>query len=281
MSIEKLLFEKLEGHFVEKVFPKGVKVKVAPQALLKSISHNFELDLHVVEQASYSAGAVPERYIRNLNTFSQVEQAKLFSSKVAMVGLGGLGGHMLESLARAGVGHIVACDGDIFEPSNLNRQFLSSESTLLMKKSAAAVELVKNVNPAVSFEVESQFLEGDQFDKFISGADIVVDCLGGLQHRSQLKDAASRNNIPLVTACVAGWAGIVATVYPGDASPADFFGDNDGLEETLGTPIPAISTAVGIQSAEILKILSGKGAGLAGKALMFDLSGMIFDTVTL
>ncbi|WP_031479765.1 HesA/MoeB/ThiF family protein [Maridesulfovibrio frigidus] len=281
MNTEKQLYEKLEGNFIEKVFPKGMTVKVAPQSLLKAISIDLELDMHVVEQAAYSAGAVPERYVRNLTTFTQEEQAKLFSSKVAMVGLGGLGGHMLESLARAGVGHIVACDGDIFEPSNLNRQFLSSESTLLMKKSAAAAELVKNVNPAVLFEVESQFLEGGQFDEFVSDSDIVVDCLGGLKHRSQLKDAAFRNNIPLVTACVAGWAGIVATVYPGDTSPADFFGDNNGLEEALGTPIPAISTAVGVQSAEILKILSGKGAGLAGKALMFDLSGMIFDTVTL
>lgn len=60
-----------------------------------------------------------------------------------------------------------------------------------------------------------------------------------------------------------------------------FFGSNNGLEEELGTPIPAIATAVGIQSGEILKVLSGKGASLVGKALMFDLSKVYFDTVAI
>ncbi|SDK85508.1 Molybdopterin or thiamine biosynthesis adenylyltransferase [Maridesulfovibrio ferrireducens] len=281
MSLEKDISEKFEGKYTEKIFSPEHSVKIAPLAVSKSISIELGLDQNYVERVAFKQGAVPERYARNLTTFSQKEQEKLFTSKVAVVGLGGLGGHLLESLARAGVGHIVACDGDVFEASNLNRQLLATENTLGQSKADAAYELIRKVNPAVFLDVKSEYLEAEQFEGFIKGADVVVDCLGGLKHRGQLKDAAAKLGIPLVTASVAGWAGIVSTVYPGDPSPSDFFGNNNGLEELLGTPVSAISTAVGVQSAEVLKILSGKGAGLTGKAFMFDLAGLYFDVVTL
>lgn len=281
MSFERDILDRFKDKLTEKEFSPDLKVKVAPLAVSKAVSIELGLDQNYVERIILKHGAMPERYSRNMTTFSQSEQEKLFASKAAVVGLGGLGGHLLDSLARSGVGHIVACDGDIFEPSNLNRQLLSTEGSLGQSKAETAYELIRIVNPAVFLDVKAEFLEGEGFDDFIKGADVVVDCLGGLEHRVQLKDSAAKLGIPLVTASVAGMAGIVSTVYPGDTSPADFFGDKKGFEEILGTPISAILTAVGVQSAEVLKILSGKGAGLAGKAFMFDLSALYFDVVTL
>jgi molybdopterin/thiamine biosynthesis adenylyltransferase len=278
MDIDLRVKELLAECFFEKSFASGEKVLVAPHKHIRKISREMSLDLHCMERIVFSAGAVPERYIRNLTTFSVEEQRRLFFSKVAMVGLGGLGGHLLEALARAGVGRIIACDGDVFEPSNLNRQRLAADSSLYCKKSDAAFEMVREVNPAVFLDVRPDFIE-DDFESFISGADLVADCLGGLTYRAKLKNAAAKQGVPMVTGSVAGWAGIVATVYPGKSSPADFFGSNDGLEEELGTQVPAIATAVGIQCGEILKILSGKEASLSGKAMMFDLNKMYFDTV--
>ncbi|WP_320176338.1 ThiF family adenylyltransferase [Maridesulfovibrio sp.] len=280
MKIDIKVSEMLEGHFMEKCFASGEKVLIAPHVLLRKISRDLGLDMNCVEKAVYNHGAVPERYARNLSTFSAAEQRKLFFSKVAMVGIGGLGGHLLESLARAGVGHITACDGDSFEPSNLNRQRFAVENSLYSKKSEAAFEMIREVNPAVFLEVRPEFLD-DDFESFIRGADLVADCLGGLEYRGKLKSAATRLGIPMVTASVAGWAGIVSTVFPGDNSPADFFGSSNGLEEELGTPVPAITTAIGIQCGEILKILSGQDSSLSGKALMFDLSKLYFETVSI
>ena len=281
MSIDVKVKELLAGRFIEKKFDSGTKVLIAPYARIREISEKLGLDLNCVERCVFMAGAIPERYVRNLSTFSADEQRRLFFSKVALVGLGGLGGHLLESLVRAGVGNILACDGDNFEPSNLNRQRLAAENTLDSKKSEAAFEMVRVVNAAVFLDVRSNFMKADDFESFIAGADLVADCLGGLEFREPLKKAAANQGIPMVTASVAGWAGIVSTVYPGDASPADFFGSDNGLEEELGTPIPAIATAVGIQSSEILKILSGKEPALSGKAMMFDLNKMYFDTVVI
>ena len=280
MKIDIRVAEMLDGQFMEKCFASGEKVRIAPHVLIRKISRELGLDLNCVERAVFSHGAVPERYARNLISFSAEEQRRLFFSKVAMVGIGGLGGHLLESLARAGVGHITACDGDSFEPSNLNRQRFAVENSLYSKKSEAAFETIREVNPAVFLDVRSDYID-DDFESFIKGADLVADCLGGLEYRGKLKDAAAKLEIPMVTASVAGWAGIVSTVFPGDSSPADFFGTDNGLEEELGTPVPAITTAVGIQCGEILKILSGKESSLSGKALMFDLSKLYFETVSI
>ena len=66
-----------------------------------------------------------ERYIRNIPAVSPAEQEALSAAKVVVVGCGGLGGYLIEYLGRMGVGTITAVDGDVFEPSNLNRQILS------------------------------------------------------------------------------------------------------------------------------------------------------------
>lgn len=280
MGIEAKVKDMLNGRCIEKNYASGEAVLVAPHAAVRDISRKLGLDLHCVEREVFSAGAVPERYVRNMSTFTAEQQRRIFQSKVVMVGLGGLGGHLLEALARAGVGHIVACDGDVFEPSNLNRQRLAVESSLSSKKSEAAFEMVREVNPAVFLDVRSKYIE-DDFESFVSGADLVADCLGGLTYRAMLKDAAAKEKITMVTASVAGWAGVVSTVFPGGNSPSDFFGSSDGLEEDLGTQVPAILTAVGLQAGEILKILSGQDAGLKDKAMMFDLKKMYFDVVTI
>ena len=280
MGVEDRISEMMADCFVKKEYG-DEQVEIAPHEVCLNISRELGLDRRLVEKVAFDNGAVPERYARNLCTFSPDDQRSLFESKVAIVGLGGLGGHLLEALARAGVGHIVGCDGDIFEPSNLNRQRLAAENSLSLKKTEAAFEMVRRINPAVFLDVRSEYLSDQEFDVFVAGSQVVVDCLGGLKHRRQLKEACDRCRIPMVTASVAGWAGVVSTVYPGDKSPADFFGSNDSLEEKLGTQSPAILTAVGIQSSEVLKIICAKEAGLSGKALLFDLSKFYFDLVTL
>ena len=80
-----------------------------------------------------------ERYDRN-RIFSMSQQAELSDKKVAVIGCGGLGGYAIEMLARAGVGHIVCCDGDYFSESNLHRQLLSSEKNMGFSKARVAAE---------------------------------------------------------------------------------------------------------------------------------------------
>lgn len=278
MDSSKELFERiLLSASVKKM--KSGDVRVASHKFLNDFSLEHGNARGEVDREVMLQGYIPERYSRNLSAITIDEQEMICSARVAQVGLGGLGGHVLELLARAGVGNIKACDGDIFEASNLNRQLLCTENTLGAKKAAAAAQRVKEINPSIRFEVESEFLKGDDFSNFVSGADVVVDCLGGLEFRDDLKKAAEKAAIPMVTASVAGWTGMVATVMPGQVSPLDFLGKEEGLENELGTQGPGIALAAGVQCAEVLKILTGKRPGLDGKALLFDLIKMYFDIV--
>lgn len=229
---------------------------------------------------------IPERYRRNASSLDARAQQRLLESRVVLIGLGGLGGLVLESLARAGVGRITGCDGDRFEASNLNRQLLATETTMGRPKAEAAAARVALINPGVEFTAVDRFLDFDGFSALLGHADLVVDALGGLDDRPALERAAAEAGVPLVTAAVAGWSGVVATVMPGQHGPGGMLAGGaakPGMtpEDTLGTPAPTVHLAASLQCAEALRLLAGQEPALAGKMLVFDLADMTFETVTL
>ena len=103
----------------------------------------FSLGLNQVDKIALSHNLLPSRYQRNRSMISIEQQLALLLSKVAVIGCGGLGGYIIEELARLGVGTIVVVDPDMFEEHNLNRQLLCTQELLGRKKvdvdSAAAV----------------------------------------------------------------------------------------------------------------------------------------------
>jgi molybdopterin/thiamine biosynthesis adenylyltransferase len=265
-------------------FPDGRPGRFLDRAAVAALAERFALPPRQVEIAALGAGACPLRYARNLHALSLAEQARLLAATVAQVGLGGLGGGILECLARSGVGTIRAADGDVFEESNLNRQLLSDGATLGGPKAVAAAARVRAVNPAVDFTGQTAFLDAAGMTALLDGADLAVDALGGLKDRPALAAAAKARGIPLVTGAVAGYTAIVATVRPGDPSPLDIFGASGAgtaAEDVLGCPAPAVMAVAALQAAEAVRILAGRQPALAGKALIVDLETMRFDTVTI
>ena len=221
----------------------------------------------------------PERYVRNTSLFSAAEQARLLSATVLQVGLGGLGGHLLDLLLRLGVGRITGADGDLFEESNLNRQLLATSATLGKAKALAAAEYAARINPAVEFTPIKAFLRGDALLEALHGKDLVLDALGGLQDRKALHDAAAKRHVPLISAGIAGFVGWAAVVCPGDSGPADFLGQGKGVEESLGNPAPTAAFAAALQCAEAAKFLAGRtrASGFA----VFDLTDQSLTKFTL
>ena len=110
-------------------------------------SKQFGVSVAKVEEIALRAGILPSRYQRNRRTISVDNQYTLFRSRVAVLGCGGLGGYIVEQLARLGVGCIVAIDPDVFEEHNLNRQLLSSIAWLGRSKAQAALERVSESIP--------------------------------------------------------------------------------------------------------------------------------------
>lgn len=223
----------------------------------------------------------PARYLRNQTIITTAEQATLLKSTVAQVGLGGLGGTLLEMFLRAGVGRLRGADGDTFEASNLNRQALSTPDTLGVTKTEAASKRATQLNPSIDFQARNEFLDKTSLPDFIKEADLVVDALGGLETRPALQAAASDTGIPLVTGALAGWTGYVGVVMPGHPGPADIMGTNNGAEEKLGCPIPSVNFMASLMATEAVKLLTTGSSQLASAMLVIDLKALSFDKISL
>ena len=155
------------------------------------------------------------RFIRNIPTLTEAEQAVLAEKRVFLAGCGGLGGFLSEFLVRAGVGHVVAADCDSFEYSNRNRQLLSLESTLGQSKVLTAAARARDVNPAVDFRPVEARLDAENLPPLLTGCDLALDALDNVPVRLALEDACAEKGIPLVHGAVHGWAAQAAVVLPG------------------------------------------------------------------
>lgn len=269
--------------------PDGSPVRILPHRDVRSVAHLMGASLRRAEIEALRLGVVPERYLRNFKTFDCASQARLLETRVAMAGLGGLGGHTLEGLARLGFGVIRAADPDVFEPSNLNRQQLATEATLGVSKACAAKERTGLVNPSVELTVSQLRVEPDDFAEFFSGADIALDALGGMDCRPAAEAGAALAGVPLVTASVAGWTAMAATVLPGGRGPASLFrpsGGNGGrcAEDVLGCQPPALHAAVGLVLAEAVRLALGRPpmlGGPTGRMAVLDLEQVHLERLCL
>ncbi|MDD3538936.1 MAG: ThiF family adenylyltransferase, partial [Atribacterota bacterium] len=132
-------------------------IPIIPIAQVRYLSQKYALPPKEIEITALQEEIMPARYHRNYHTISFTEQIKLLHSKVAVVGCGGLGGNIIEMLARLGIGSITAIDGDIFKESNLNRQLLSSEKNMGKGKAETAVSRIKDINSSIEAISYSQF----------------------------------------------------------------------------------------------------------------------------
>lgn len=130
--------------------------------------------------------------------------ARLERARVAVVGLGGVGGHVLETLARAGVGTFVLIDGDVVDESNLNRQIIATVNTVGMPKAQAAKERVLSINPLADVTAVNERLTAANAEKLIGDADYIADCIDSLPDKVALVCFAKEKGIPVISACGAG-----------------------------------------------------------------------------
>jgi molybdopterin/thiamine biosynthesis adenylyltransferase len=241
---------------------------------LRQLAKRLGLTIREVEQAAIQARVLPRRYERSLGTVGWEGQARLLAATVAIVGAGGLGGWVIEGLARMGVGHLVVVDGDTFEESNLNRQALCSEAWLGRSKTEAARARVAEINAAVEVTAHPVCADEDNLPELLRGADVVVDALDRLPLRLTLQRVAQRLGIPMVHGAIGGYVGQVMTILPEDAGLRALYpGDHvpeQGLEMELGNPAATPMMAAAWQVQEVIKLLVGKGELLRDRLLLMD-----------
>ena len=156
------------------------------------------------------------RYARNIGTISLEENEILKKSKVCVVGCGGLGGYIIEMLARMGLGEITVVDNDVFDETNLNRQTLADEKNIGQKKAFIAKLKMEKINSGVKINAIVEFLDRSNAEKILKNHNVIVDALDNIPSRFVLQDACSLLDIPMVHGAIGGWYGQVSTIYPED-----------------------------------------------------------------
>jgi molybdopterin/thiamine biosynthesis adenylyltransferase len=116
-----------------------------------------------------------EAFCRNQGILTPQEQEKLRNSRVAIIGMGGVGGVHLMTLARLGIGKFTIADPDTFELANFNRQYGANVNTLGRQKAEVMAEEALAVNPELDIRVINEPISESNVNRFLDDADILVD----------------------------------------------------------------------------------------------------------
>ena len=145
------------------------------------------------------------RYERNIPALTEAECDILRGMRVLVVGCGGLGGHLIELLARVGIGALRVVDGDVFEASNLNRQLCALHSTLGRFKSDVMAERILDINPDCRVKsVPEHYCEETKERFFSQSCDYIVDAIDLVSCKLSLIQTAQERSIPIISSMGTG-----------------------------------------------------------------------------
>jgi molybdopterin/thiamine biosynthesis adenylyltransferase len=245
-----------------------------------------------------------QAFSRNIGWVTSSEQAVLRQKKVAIAGMGGVGGSHLIVLSRLGIGKFHIADLDVFEQPNFNRQYGAAMSTINAPKAATMARTIKDINPEIEVTNFDHGVTLDNLDQFLEGVDIYVDSLDifALDIRRAVFARCYEKGIPTITAAPMGMGTAFLVFMPGKMSFEDYFclegyGFEDqiirfviGVSPTvqqrhylvdrssvnfLKKKVPStamgIEIAAGVACTNVLKILLGRGKVIsAPHGLHFD-----------
>ena len=255
--------------------------QVVPLAIVREIALSEGLSIREFEAELLKNGVIPHRYLRNIGTLGADGQAKLLLSSAAVVGCGGLGGWIVELLARTGVGSLTLIDGDVFSESNLNRQALCTEAALGLNKAEAAAARVHEINGAVETVPCPVMLTDNNAKTLLEKNSIVFDALDNLPSRLILLRAARSLGIPMIHGAIAGWWGQICAAESGNDALASLWEGRGekGIETVVGTPGFTPSTVASLQVALGIRMLLGKP--VPPDLLLLDLEGPGLEKLSL
>ena len=177
-----------------------------------------------------------ERFEKNLGIFSPEDLKKIINTKVLIVGLGGLGGYLANSLCRLGVRHITIVDSDSFVNSNLNRQLFSTIEAIGKKKVDVVAHELYKIYPEIHLEKYAAAIE--QIDcEIFRNIDVVFDAVDVIRTKLFLEEMCHEYERPLIHGALGGWFGQVGISMPKSNLLKDFYDRAiSGLEKNMGAP---------------------------------------------
>ncbi len=211
-------------------------------------------------------------------------QEKLRRSRVAVVGLGGLGSISTLYLALAGVGHLRLIDQDTVELRNLHRQVLYGLNNLRYPKVEVAADRIQNVNPDVEIQPIPENVNEDNIDNIVCDVNCVVDGLDNMRTRYLVNQACAKNRVPYVFGAAIGMEGNLSVFFSPETPCLECVlpGLDDRRLPTCDTRgvLGATTGIIGsMQAMEAIKLLADIGGSLKGKLMVCDFRDMYLTTI--
>lgn len=207
-------------------------------------------------------------------------QEKVLASKVAIIGLGGLGSPAALYLAAAGVGHLTLVDDDIVDASNLQRQIAHNEASLNARKVDSASRSIAKINSQTSVTRCHERLSTRDLCSLSSQVDVLVDGTDNFATRHQINEASLATSTPLVSGAAIRMEGQIAVFDPRERdSPCYRCLYPEGSAETLncaenGVLAPLVGIVGSVQAMETLKLICGFRESSAGWVFYVDAKRM-------
>lgn len=224
---------------------------------------------------------------RQRGILNKKEQLKLKNSMITVIGCGGIGGAVIEMLARMGAYNLKIVDKDQFDISNINRQLMSSMDKIGQSKTEVTSEVVASINPDIKVETFNTELNKENVLDIISKSNVVVDALDNLKARIIASRCAMDQKIPFVHGAIHGTMGQLTTFTSQTPTYEETFklsSHNKSLSEEVMNEVEKLAKAVPpvigpvpnivgcLQAFEVVKILTGRGKVIAApEVLIFDL----------
>lgn len=146
-----------------------------------------------------------EQFIRTALLYGEDAVRKFNNSRVAVFGIGGVGGHLAEALVRSGIGAIDIIDDDTVSVTNINRQLIADWSSVGKSKVDVMVEHLHTINPDCVVTKHNKFILPDNIDDFeFSSYDYVADAIDTVSGKLAIIKKAYENNIPVISSMGAG-----------------------------------------------------------------------------
>jgi len=228
---------------------------------------------------------IPLRYARNFHALKLAEQRRICESRVLVCGCGGLGGVLINLLARAGVGTLRLVDGGVFAPSHLNRQWFCDTLELSRLKAEVTGARVRAINPLIEVEVFPTLMDENNAESFVKGMDLVIDALDNLAGRFLLAETTKRMRVPFIYAAAVGWWGQVSTFLPESfLDMHSVYGhgeEQDQPDDVMGVLGPTPAVIGGLAAFEAIRLLSGRNSAYADQLCYLDGESGRLDVIPL
>lgn len=225
------------------------------------------------------------RYARQIQLpgFGSQLQEKLAHAKILIIGCGGLGTSVAQSLAAMGFGNIQLIDGDTIKEENLHRQFLFNPEDIGKMKASVLSQKLSRQNPEIRIETEEHYFQFPKDNYLIEKSDIIIDTSDNLTCRRSVSEACIQLAKPLFYGAAIQWRGMAMVQLPDSKNPIVDYLDQEieGQCSEEGIFPPVLSWVSSILCTEVFRYIQTGNTAIQNRLELFDANSNTYHSFLL